>query len=155
MTRRWRWSGALVTLALASGLIVEPAGAKVTFSGIGGVELGMSRTDVREELGAASSEKLWTDDRTVILQYRRRKLEVLLDPEFDRVVAVKTTSRAQRTSSGLGVGSSERSVRDRLRGEKCGSAAGVRVCSVDRNGRVMDFACRRGKVVSVSVSRSG
>jgi hypothetical protein len=155
MTRRWRWSGALLTAALAAGLVAEPAGAKVTFSGIGGVELGMSESQVREELGSASSERQWTDGRSVLLRYRRRKLEVLLDRDSDRVMGVKTTSRAQRTSSGLGVGSSERTVRARLQGERCSSAAGTRVCSLERNGRVMDFACRRGKVIGVGVTRTG
>jgi hypothetical protein len=82
-------------------------------------------------------------------------MEVLLDRESDQVMGVKTTSRAQRTSSGLGVGSSERTVRARLRGERCSPARGVRVCGLERGDRVMDFVCRRGKVISVGVTRTG
>jgi hypothetical protein len=155
MTRRWRWSGALITAVLAVGLIAEPAGAKVTFSGIGGVKLGMSEDDVRDALGPASSEGRWRDRQAVILSYRRRKIEVLIDRQADRVMGVKTASRAQRTSSGLGVGSSEHIVRWRLRGEKCGGAQGTRVCSVERDGGVLDFDIRRGKVIRVSVTLTG
>jgi hypothetical protein len=149
-----RWTGALMTTAVAAGLAAEPAGATVTFSGIGDVRLNMSEVDVREKLGAPASSKPWRDRETVMLRYPRRKIEVLLDRGPDQVVGVKTTSRTQKTSSGLGVGSSLRSVRDRLRGEKCGSALRVLVCSVERGDRIMDFDLRRGRVVRVSVTRT-
>jgi hypothetical protein len=155
MTRRTRWSGALITAALAAGLVAEPAGAKVTFSGIGDVKLGMSEADVREELGRPSSTGRWTDGRSTLLKFRRRKIEVVVDRDSGQVMGIKTTSRGQRTSSGLGVGSSERTVRARLRGERCSTALDKRVCSLERGGRVMDFVLRRAKVVHVAVTRTG
>jgi hypothetical protein len=151
-----RWTGALMTTAVVAGLVAGPAGAKVTFSGIGDVRLNMSEAAVREALGTPSSSRSLRhgDREAVTLLYRRRKIEVVLDRDADRVMGVKTTSRAQKTSSGLGVGSSLRSVRDKLRGEKCGTALRVLVCSVERGESVIDFDLRRGKVVRVSVSRN-
>lgn len=150
-----RWTGALTTTAVAAGLVADPAGATVTFSGIGDVRLNMSEASVRQALGRPSSSKPWRDQQAVRLFYPRRKIEVLLDRDADQVVGVKTTSRKEKTSSGLGVGSSLRSVRGKLRGERCGSALRVLVCSVERDGRIMDFDLRRSRVVRVSVTRLG
>jgi hypothetical protein len=138
--------------ALAAGTIAEPAAAKVTFAGIGGVQLSMSEADLTSELGSPSSSVPARNPEAVTLRYRSHKLEVLLHRGMDRVVGVYTTSRAQRTTAGLGVGSSTPVLRARLRGEKCGVAQDTAVCSVERSGRVMDFSIRRGKVFRVAVT---
>lgn len=153
MTRKLRWSGALTTAALAVAAQAPPATANITFEGIGPASLDMSGEDVRETLGPPSASHELRGRDAVVLIYRRRKLEVTLHRGRNRLVAVKTTSRAQRTASGLGVGSTDRAVRTRLRDEKCSTAAGHRVCSVERAGIVMDFECRRGRVVRVGVTR--
>src|SRR4051794_33941330 len=154
MTRKLRWSGALTTAGLAVAALAAPATADITFDGIGAVSVGMSGAAVRGKLGPPSSSRDLLGRDATILVYRRRKLEVTLHRGQDQVVAVKTTSRAQKTASGLGVGSSERAVHTRLKGERCAAAAGYRVCSVERAGIVMDFESRRGTVVRVGVARA-
>ena len=155
MSSPGRWSGALITAALIAGVVAEPAAAKVTFAGIGDVRLSMSEAEVTSVLGEPTSKAEARNAQAVNLRYRRQKIDVVLHREEDRVVGVATTSRAERTSSGLGVGSSTRVLRAKLRGEKCGSARETTVCSVERAGRVMDFVIRGGRVVSVAVSDSG
>jgi len=150
-----RLAGAMTVAALMLGAIAEPAAAKVTFSGIGAVHIGMSEADVTGALGRPSSSASGRNRATKMLVYRRQKLEVFLHREEDRVVSVGTKSRAQRTSSGLGVGSSTSVVRAKLRDEKCGTARGVMVCSVQRGERVMDFEVKRGKVFRVAVGVLG
>jgi hypothetical protein len=149
MTRRWRWSGALVTAALASCLMAAPAGADITYSGIGDVKLGMSGAEVRETLGEPSSSGPAPDPRGTVLKYPRRKLEVVVFE--DRVRSIFTTSRAHRTASGVGVGVTERDMRAKLRGEKCNRLQGRTVCSINRRNRVISFMARRGRVIESSV----
>jgi hypothetical protein len=155
MARRWRWSGALMTTALAVGLVADPAAAKITFSGISDVRLGMSEEEVRAELGAPSATSTSRNRGASVLHYRRQKLEVTIESALSRVVAIKTRSLAQRTSSDLGVGSREADVRRKLRGENCSSALGTLVCSLERGGAVLDFEIPRGRVTRVSLTRAG
>ena len=140
--------------ALALGAVADPAAAKVTFSGIGDVKLGMSEEQVREELGRPSVSRPSRNRAGTVLHYRRLKLEVTIESAESRVVAIKTRSRAQRTSSDLGVGSREADVRRRLRGEKCSTAVRVLVCSLERRGAVLDFEIPRGSVTRVSLTRA-
>jgi hypothetical protein len=153
MSSPGRVIGALITTALAIGALAGPAAAKVTFSGIADVRLNMSETAVRDALGTPTSTAPARNPDAVSLTYRRHKIEVVVHRARDRVVGIVTTSRAQRTSSGLGVGSSTRSVRAKLRGETCGAVRRARtlLCSVERRGRVLEFTIRRGKVVRVAV----
>lgn len=139
---------------VAMGAVAESAAAKVTFSGIGDVRLGMAESDVRDEIGPPSATNTSRNRGARVLHYRRHKMEVVVETGESRVVGIKTTSRAQRTSSGLGVGSSEAEVRRKLRGEKCSTALGLRVCTVERGGTVLDFEVRRGKVSRVSLARA-
>jgi hypothetical protein len=143
-----------MTAALAGGAAAEPVAAKVTFSGIGDVRLGMAEADVRSEMGRPTTTRLSRNRGAVVLHYRRRKLDVTIDSGQSRVVGVRTRSRAQRTRSGLGVGSTKTEVRRKLRGEKCATALRVLVCTVERSGAIMDFELRRDKVTRVTVTRA-
>ena len=156
MTRRGRRCGAVITLAVAlTAAGAQPAAAKITFGGIGDVDLGMSEGDLRAALGQPSTAQTGgRPDGTAHLMFRRRKLEVMVNRRRDQVVGIKTTSRAERTSSGLRVGSSTATVRRKLRGEKCSTAQRTLVCNVERDGNVMDFEIRGGKVVRVGVARA-
>jgi hypothetical protein len=72
----------------------------------------------------------------------------------DRVTSITTTGRRERTSEGVGVGSSERTVESEVSRVKCETIAGVRTCHVGafRAGRrVTDFLIRNGKVSRVTV----
>jgi hypothetical protein len=155
MSSPGRLAGALTAAAVVLGVAAQPAAAQVTFSGIGEVRLHMSESEVHDVLGPPSDTEPAPNPEAVNLRYHRVKIDVMVHRQDDRVVGMTTTSRAQRTSSGLGVGSSTSVVRSKLRGEKCGTARETLVCSVERRGRVMDFRIRRGKVVSVAVTTVG
>jgi len=155
MSSPGRLTGALLAAAVVAGVSTEPAAAKVTFSGIDGVRLDMSQSAVTETLGQPSNTEDFRGSEAIRLTYRRHKLAVIVHRDEDRVVGVTTTARGERTSSGLGVGSRAGVVRAKLRGEKCGTAQDVLVCTVERSGRVLDFEIRRGKVFRVSLSDLG
>ena len=150
-----RLAGAMTVAALMLGAFAGPAAAHVTFSGIAGVDLGMTEDEVTGALGQPSTSRPGRTASTTMLVFRRQKLEVVLHRGHDRVVSVSTKSRAQRTRAGLGVGSSSGVVRSKLRDEKCGTARGTTVCSVQRGDNVMDFEIRRGKVIRVAVTDLG
>lgn len=72
----------------------------------------------------------------------------------ERVTNITTTGRRERTSRGVGVGSTERAVRTRVRNVRCETVAGSRSCHVGsfRPGRrVTDFKIRRGRVYEVVI----
>lgn len=150
-----RLAGAMTVAALMLGAIASPASARVTFSGIDGVNLGMSEADVTGALGTPSKSRPGRQASTKTLVYRRRKLEVVVHSGRDRVVSIITRSRAERTSAGLGIGTSTGFLRSRLRDEKCSTARDTMICSVQRGDRVMDFEIRRGRVSRVAVSDLG
>jgi hypothetical protein len=146
----------LLVLLLPAG----QASAKVTWKGIGPARIGMTEAQVRARLGTPTSVK---NSGTVVVEprkeeyvweftYRGRKLKVALFR--GRVIGVRTTSRAHRTSAGVGVGLSMRKARRRVKGERCDRAAGRFSCSVERNGRVLEFVARGRKVGQIAVGRA-
>ena len=156
--------GAARALAVAFLIVLvgpaSQASARVTWKGIGPVRVGMSEAQLRAKIGAPSTI---SEGRTIALEprreehvedytYRRRKLKVSLFR--GRVIGVQTTSRAHQTPAGVRVGLSMREARRRVRGEDCGTAAGRVVCSVERNGIVMDFGARGRKVGQIGVGRA-
>ena len=133
----------LLVIAAVAGLAVQAqsaSAAEISFDGINGVQLHMSEATVRDELGRPSSSRPAADRSAVVLNYRRRKLEVTVQKGRDQVVVVRTTARSHKTRNGLRVGSSERAVRAKLREETCSSARGKRVCSVE--GATLDWIDR-------------
>ena len=155
MSSPGRLTGASLALAAVLLVAASPAVAKVTFSGIGEIRLNMPESAVTDRLGQPSSTEPYRTPQAVRLTYRRQKLTVIVDRNENRVVSITSTARGERTSSGLGVGSREKVVRAKLRGEKCSTALGTLVCSVERAGRHMDFELRRGKVFRVGVGVLG
>ena len=149
--RRLAWSGALLGAAVAAGLAPVDAQARIGFDGIGGVEIGMTEAAVTHAVGPEGSRTDGGGDGTTLLDYPRRRLDVLL--RAGRVIRVRTTSRAERTSAGVGPGTSLGVLRRKLRGERCATARGARVCWVDRGDRVMAFSIRRGRVTFAEVAR--
>lgn len=135
------------------GVLAAGAEARITVNrGIGDVGLGMTAAEVRRTLGRASLETVSGRSRNLV--YRRRALVVTL--VGGRVVIVATRSRRERTRSGVGVGSTRAVVRSRLRGERCGTKAGVAFCrvgSVRPGRRSTTFQLERGRVVTVTIAR--
>ena len=140
---------ALIASVAAIGLFPGGAAAKITRDGIAGVKIGMNEDEVRATLGKPT--KVGSEGGgTRRLDYRRRKLNVLL--YRGAVIRVRTTSRAQRTPSGIGAGVSEAAARRKLRGERCSTAEGTRVCVVENDDTILVVASRGGRVTVIDVS---
>lgn len=155
-----------VLAAPAAAVAAEPApgtsanGSLVTQGSIRGVKVGMTLTQVRERLGNPTSNRA---TRHPILGLTRTlrygQLTVVFDGRASTapVTAVVTESRADRTASGLGVGSTERQLRSGLKGLKCKTELGYRTCvlGVLRPGRlVTDFSLSTsGRVKRVTLGR--
>lgn len=110
----------LVAVALAAP---APAAAEVVpQKGMKGIELGMTVKQVRAALGSP------TRFRTIphpVMGPARQWVYGLTDVLFDstaanaKVVVLSTTSRAERTASGVGVGSSRAAVKRDVAGARC------------------------------------
>lgn len=74
-----------------------------------------------------------------------------------RVISVSTTSRLDRTARGVGVGSTEDTVRRRVAGVACRTEYGYRRCSIGKalaGNAVTDFAIsHKGRVTRITLSR--
>jgi hypothetical protein len=150
-----------VLLATLLVLLAAPAAADATVvpqKSIAGVRLGMTQTQVRAELGRPGRIKQGNNDFGPFTQfvYSKRKIVVSFQGRT-RVTSVYTSSRSQRTSKSVGVGSSEHRLLLRVRHVRCETFGNdVRSCHVGRfeGGRVVtDFRLRRKRVVNVTVGR--
>lgn len=128
---------------------------------IRGVQLGMDTVRVREVLGRKPS-KSRTSPHPIVERTRTwsfGRLRVVFDGTKSgaRVISVNTTSRKDRTSRGVGVGTREPLVRKRVRGVSCRTEYGYRRCSIGKakpGEAVTDFAIsRKGRVWRVTLSR--
>jgi hypothetical protein len=91
----------------------------------------MTPEAVKDRLGRPGSTKRVSTvfGPGIAYRYRAARLIVTLFGSPARVVAVQTTSREERTPTGVGVGSSLAAVRRGLNGESC-SGRPVSVCTV-------------------------
>lgn len=142
-------------MVLALSLALAPlASARIVVNrGVDPVRLGMTAGQVRAALGPA--DLVERSGATTGLIYRARKLVVTLVGA--RVQIVSTRSRRERTATGVGPGSSLRTLRRGLRGERCGTKAGVHVCKIGssrRGRRSTVFLIVDGIVDTVSVARA-
>ncbi len=147
---------------LAAALLVPlgaPAAAEALIQvdrGIAGARLGNSRAEVRAALGAPESTRSGTNDFGTFLQWRFRGGITVIFQGRREVSTVSTTGRGDRTVRGVGVGSTERAVRRRVRGIRCETIVGTRSCHTGRftaGEIVTDFLLRGGKVRRVSIGR--
>jgi hypothetical protein len=139
----------LAGLVLAAG---APA-AIVVQKSIAGVQLRMTKTQVRATLGAPSRIRTGTNDFGPYTEFVYPAVRVTFQGGL-RVSGLRTTSRAQRTARGVGPGSSEAQVRARVAGVRCRTESGFRHCGVGRflAGRIVtDFHIRRGRVSAVVI----
>lgn len=145
-----------VLVAGAAALALPAAaGAQVQVDqGIAGARLGGTVAQVHGALGAPASV---VSGRNDFGSYRQEKYDGGLEVFYQgarRVTSVITTGLGDRTSKGVGVGSSERSVRANVSGVRCETIAGSRSCHTHAflpGRRVTDFFLRGGKVVRVTV----
>ena len=124
--------------------------------GIAGARLGNTRAEVRAALGKPSSIRTGTNDFGRFVQYRFRGGITVIFQGRREVSTVSTTGRGDRTRRNVGVGSTEATVRARVRGVRCETIAGFRSCHTGRftaGEIVTDFLIRGGTVRRVSVGR--
>jgi hypothetical protein len=122
--------------------------------GIAGARLGNSRAEVRAALGTPSSTKSGSNDFGPWVRYTfSGGIRVFFQGKTS-VTSVDTTGLGDRSSKGVGVGSSEASVKAKVPGIKCENLGSVRSCHTNDflpGKRITDFRIKGGKVASVSV----
>ncbi len=135
---------ALVLMAVAA----TPAGATIVpAKSIAGVFIGETEKQVLDDLGTPKG-RVEVDSESKKLTWDDQRLTVLV--VSGRVWSVRTKARSQRTSTGLGRGTSLTTLERALTGERCFG----QTCSVSKGNRVTLYWLKRGKVVAVEVSRA-
>ncbi len=110
-----RWGSALAGLALlgwtnaAGAAKVDLGKAQVSFEGIGPVRFGMSLDDAEEALGTSLDSQGGDEESTDcdIVVAKRGPAGLSFTASSDTIVRLDVTKRGVRTSSGIGVGSTE------------------------------------------------
>ena len=158
MTRLVLVLAAVVVLATAA-----PATARVVpGEGMAGVRVGMLEAEVIEVLGEPDRRRTVSDDFGPSLRLRYAAhggLRLILRENGDgdeELFQIRTAGRVERTKEGVGVGTGERRLRRRLKGEHCESISGYRTCTIGSStvGHVVtDFGIRRRHVAWVTVGR--
>ncbi len=146
-----------VCLAALLLVLVAAAPGRATIvpqKGMAGVELGMTKAEVRAVLGTPGRVVRGSNDFGPYSEFRYPKL-IRVTFQGDLVVtAVSTTGVAERTAGGIGVGSTESALRAGIPRVRCETFVGTRSCHVGRfePGRtVTDFLLRNGRVARVTV----
>lgn len=128
-------------------------------SSIRGVSLAMTPSEVRSRLGAPSASGISPNPIIGKVRiWRYPGLRIVFDSvkAGRTVLSVTTTSRGDRTTTDVGVGSPEADVRRLVPGARCATRYGYRSCMVGgaKPGQVAtDFAISgAGKVTRVSLS---
>jgi hypothetical protein len=148
---------AVIGCVVVGALVVAgEASAKIVIQrGMAGVELGMTKSTVLATLGNPVHIKNSTNDFGSFTRFDYVNLTVLFQGGR-RVSALRTTSRAERTAAGIGVGSTVAAVKAKVPRVKCAKEFGFRHCYVGafKPGRVItDFLLRNGRVWQVVVGR--
>jgi hypothetical protein len=138
-------------------LLVIPASADAMIQidrGIAGVRIGNSRAEVRAALGTPSRVRTGTNDFGTFTEYRFRGGIRVLFQGGTAVTSVSTTGLGDRTSRGVGVRSTERTVRRKVAGVTCETSGGFRSCHTGSflpGKRVTDFSIKHKRVTRVTV----
>jgi hypothetical protein len=146
---------ALVALAFGMVLLVASTGsaAIVPQQGIAGVRLAMSKAQVRAVLGRPRTVRRGANEFGRFTELRYRRLGVVLQGGSS-VTSIRTSRRSERTTSGVGVGSTEAQLRAGLPRLRCRTEFGARHCFLGRflaGRRITDFTIRQGRAVRVVV----
>ena len=129
---------AIVVAATAFALAAPPASAEIVVNrSIAGVSLGMSQDEVLDLLGSPD-RNVTNIAMDTTYTYRQRGIQVVFAPNgsTNDITTVVVRGRAERTASGVGIGSTLREMRAGISGERCVRAPNRRHrwCSV-RTGR--------------------
>ena len=148
----------MIRLALAATIallfLAAPADARFRINrSMDGVELGMSRAEVRDVKGAPAGRDLGPD--FLRWTYLRPRMEVVFKPQ---AITLFTSSRRIRGPGDVGVGTRERRLKRVIdRPVQCSSAEGDRFCvvgSFDTGRRNTVFALTGGRVSSITIGLS-
>ena len=115
----------LLVASLAAGRIAPQ-------QGIMGIHLGMTGSEVVQKKGKPDAEHVIPSEilgHQRILRYGKTRVGLNGPKRSNTVAAVSTTDPGQRTRSGVGVGSRQRAVKNRIKGITCETSAGARLCS--------------------------
>jgi hypothetical protein len=144
---------ALAVAALAAA-VVPTAGAKIVpQKSIAGVPLFATAKQVTAKLGKPVSKKTTSGELGTFVEWRYPRVTVVFR-KSGPVLALRTSSRLERTLSGVGVGSTETEVRRGVLRVRCETFATFRTCTVGEElpgHRVTAFHLRRGRVQSITL----
>jgi hypothetical protein len=145
----------VLSALLMSAAVGAAVAAIAPQHGIRGVSLGMSQNAVIHQLGRPAKVAHGTNDLGEWTSFRYAGLTVTF--AFDEVVSqVATTSSADRTPRGVGVGSTMADVLARVRGAKCVKDSVSAHCYVGKwvaGGGITDFSLKHGRVVRIVIGR--
>lgn len=147
----------LLAVATLAAVLAIPASASAVIvpqRGIAGVALNQTKQKVRAVAGAPVRIVRGTNEFGQYTVFRYRGLTVNFQGNR-QVTAVSTGSRAQRTASGVGVGSTEAQLTAAIPAVTCESFGEFRSCTLgvlEPGRRVTDFRIKNGKVNRVVVS---
>jgi hypothetical protein len=142
----------LVPLLLALTMLVATASADAAIvpgKSIAGVKLSMTQQQVKDLLGEPNDTITGSNEFGQFTVFKYRRLRVTFQGNAS-VTAVKTIRRSERTSKGIGVGSTRAQVKRRVTGVVCEK----RLCTKGRleaGQRVTVFRLFHRRVTSVLV----
>jgi len=154
-TRRIQLVALAATASLAATVV--PAGASIVIGkSIGGLKLGMSMTQAKQKLQATPKMTTYTQQiagPSTDLTWQGITATFAGNTQLTNI---NTTLPTERTSNGLGVGSTIAAVKAGLTGEVCEGTAGTTICHVGKllaGQRVTTFSIRNstGRVTLVGV----
>ena len=144
----------LVLLGALALLLPGSASALVQVDkGIAGVRLNNTKAQVKAALGQPKQIKNGTNDFGSFIQFIYAGKITVLFQSGQTVTSVSTGGLGDRTAKGVGVGSTETAVKNKVPGITCEPGT-IRVChtnSLSAGQRVTAFIIKNGKVTRVDV----
>jgi len=153
----------LALAALAALLLATPAAAKIVIGrSIHGVRATATEQRFRAVFGGPDNARDYGDDPADYgLTFRGGAYHGLFHSKTHRADLISTTSKKERTSTGIGPGVSARLARARLKGEHCASVydedRGIDTtqCAVRTGTTETDFNIAFGRVFEVVIDAGG
>jgi hypothetical protein len=142
----------VILLAVTAAVFAAGADARLVVQrGIAGVKIDMNKKQVRAILGKPKAVIHGQNASGSFLEYRYRLLYV----DFQNsgpVSSVSTSREKERTVNGVGVGSTQSKVLQKVRGSKC--VNGLCTVGTPKPGKIVTtFYMRNGRVALISVGR--
>jgi hypothetical protein len=149
-----RLLGLTTALILVWALVPASASALIQLDrGIAGARLGNTKKQVRAALGKPAKIRNGTNVFGPFTVFRYAG-GIRVRFQAPTVTSVETTGLGDRTARGVGVGSTEAAVQNRVPGVDCETFAGTRICQRGEGTagqRVTSFFLKKGRVTRVVV----